>query len=401
VLRLLPRAERSMRPSLCLSCTVERRINNPFAHGQKGLAMIKKKDFVDVRDFTKEEYLELLKVIRILKEADQKGIQLPLLKGQTIALMFDQPSTRTRVSFESAMDKLGGDALYLETKTMHVGEGRETMKDTALVLSGMVDAIECRNESYDAVVDLAKWATVPVFNGMTSVSMHPTQALCDLFTITEHLPEGKRLEDVTVMWVGDNSADTSKENFHLGGVCRSDTFLFSEMGMTFIAAAPEKAKMLPEDKAIVEANCAKSGGKYIECDDPYEYASQVDFLLTDAWWYHGSDDLKPAKIEEFFPKYSIDEKLIAACPEWVKVMHPLPGNRGYEISNEVWDGPHSLLMEQAANRFHTQKGLLASFLYPRARQQKEAMALSYRAEVEKILTETIDKVQGTHYGEFE
>lgn len=362
--------------------------------------MIKKKDFVDVRDLTKDEYLELLEVIRILKEADQKGIQLPLLKGQTIALMFDQPSTRTRVSFESAMDKLGGDALYLETKTMHVGEGRETMKDTALVISGMCDAIECRNENHDAIVDLAKWATVPVFNGMSSVCMHPTQALCDLFTIMENLPAGKKLEDVKVMWVGDNSADTSEENYHLGGVCRSDTFLFAKMGMTFIAAAPERAKMLPEDVEIVEGFCKESGGKYIQTDDPYEYAADVDFLLTDAWWYHGSDHLKPQKLEEFFPKYSINEELIAACPEWVKVMHPLPGNRGYEISNEVWDGAHSLLMEQAANRFHTQKGLLAAYMYPRVRKQQEALQQYYTAQVEALTTETIDKVAGTHYGDW-
>lgn len=361
--------------------------------------MIKKKDFIDVRDFTKEEYLKMLDVIKTLKEADQKGIQIPLLKGQTIALMFDQPSTRTRVSFESAMDKLGGDALYLETKTLHVGEGRETMKDTALVLSGMCDAIECRNESYDAIVDLAKWATVPVFNGMASVCMHPTQALCDLFTVMENLPAGKKLEDVNVMWVGDNSADTSKNNFHLGGVCRSVAFLFSIMGINFIAAAPDSAKMLPEDKEIVLKNCEQSGGTYIETNDPYEYADKVDFIFTDAWWYHGSDDLKPQKIEEFYPKYCVNNKLIEACPEWVKVMHPLPGNRGYEIANDVWDGPHSLLMEQAANRFHTQKGLLATFLYPRARQQKEALVQYYKAEVEKALTETVDKVVGSHLGE--
>ncbi|WP_418723007.1 ornithine carbamoyltransferase [Enorma sp.] len=362
--------------------------------------MIKQKDFIDVRDFSKEEYLELLETIRVLKEADQKGIQLPLLKGQTIALMFDQPSTRTRVSFESAMDKLGGDALYLETKTMHVGEGRETMKDTALVISGMCDAIECRNENHDAIVDLAKWATVPVFNGMSSVCMHPTQALCDLFTVMENLPAGKKLEDVKVMWVGDNSADTSKENFHLGGVCRSVAFLFSIMGITFISCSPERAKMLPEDVAVCKANYEKSGGQFIQTDDPYEYIDQVDFLFTDAWWYHGSDDLKPQKLEEFFPKYSINEELIAAAPEWVKVMHPLPGNRGYEISNEVWDGPHSLLMEQAANRFHTQKGLLAAFLLPRKRPANEALAAYYTAQVEALTTETVDKVAGTHFGEW-
>ena len=361
--------------------------------------MITKKDFVDVQDFTKEEFLELLDIIGLLKEADQKGIQLDLLKGQTLAMMFDQPSTRTRVSFESAMDKLGGDALYLETKTLHVGEGRETLKDTALVLSGMVDAIEIRNESHAAIVELAKWATVPVFNGMSSVHMHPTQALCDLFTIVENLPAGKKLEDVKVMWVGDNSADTSEENYHLGGVCRSNALLASIMGYTFIAAAPKKAEILPEDLALVEANNKVSGGKYIKTDDPYEYIGEVDFLFTDAWWYHGSDHLKEAKLEEFFPKYSIDDELIAAAPDHVKVMHPLPGNRGYEIAESVWDGPHSLLIEQAANRFHTQKGLLAAFMYPRAREQKKALVDYYKGQVERRLTLTVDKVAGTHYDE--
>lgn len=359
--------------------------------------MITKKDFVDVQDFTKEEFLEMLETIRILKEADQKGIQIPLLKGQTIALMFDQPSTRTRVSFESAMDKLGGDALYLETKTMHVGEGRETLKDTALVLSGMVDAIEIRNESHEGIVELAKWATVPVFNGMSSAHMHPTQALCDLFTICENMPAGKRLEDVNVMWIGDNSVDHSPDNVHIGGVCRSNALLASIMGYNFISCAPEPAKMLPEDVALVQANYKKSGGKFIQTDDPYEYIDKVDFIITDAWWYHGTDNLKDKKIEEFYPKYQVNDKLIAAAPDWVKVMHPLPGNRGYEISEDVWDGPHSLLMEQAANRFHTQKGLLATFLYPRARKKQDALEQYYEAKVKANLTETIDKVAGTHY----
>ncbi len=360
--------------------------------------MIKKKDFVEIADFTKEEYFELLQVIRLLKEADQKGIQLPLLKGQTLALMFDQPSTRTRVSFESAMDKLGGDALYLETKTMHVGEGRETLKDTALVLSGMVDGIEIRNASQEGILELAKWATVPVFSGMSSACMHPTQVLCDLFTMTEHMPAGKKLEDLKIMWIGDNSVDHNPDNLHIGGVCRSEARLASIMGYDFISCAPKPAEMLPKDVAFCKSNYEKSGGHFIQTDDPYEYIDQVDFLFTDAWWYHGSDNLKDKKIEEFYPKYQINQQLIDAAPEWVKVMHPLPGNRGYEISDEVWDGPHSLLHEQAANRFHTQKGLLAAFMYPRTRQRKEALTQMYQAQVEELLTETVDKVAGTHYG---
>lgn len=123
----------------------------------------------------------------------------------------------------------------------------------------------------------------------------------------------------------------------------------------------------------------------------------MDFIFTDAWWYHGSDHLKDKKLDEFFPKYAVNDELIAAAPAWVKVMHPLPGNRGYEISESVWDGPHSLLIEQAANRFHTQKGLLVTFMYPRAREQKKALVDYYTAKVEQALTETIDKVEGTHY----
>lgn len=358
--------------------------------------MITKKDFIDVQDFTKEEFLEMVQTIRTLKEADQKGIQLDLLKGQTIALMFDQPSTRTRVSFESAMYKLGGGALYLETKTMHCGEGRETLKDTALVLSGMVDAIEIRNERHDAIVELAKWATVPIFNGMSSVHMHPTQALCDLVTMIENLPVGKKLEDMKVMWLGDNSADTSPDNFHLGGVCRSNALLASIMGYDFISCSPDSAKLLPADVAAMNKNYEKSGGKLIQTDDPYKYIDQVDYIITDAWWYHGSDNLKDDKIAEFYPKYSCDAKLIAAAPAHVKVMHPLPGNRGYEITDDVWDGEHSLLIEQAANRFHTQKGLLATFMYPRVREQKKALADMYRAQIEQTLTKTVDKIAGSH-----
>ncbi len=352
--------------------------------------MITKKDFVEIADFTKDEYQYLLQVIGLLKEAEQQGVQLPLLKSQSLALMFDQPSTRTRVSFESAMSKLGGHALYLETKTMHVGEHRETLKDTALVLSGMCDAIEIRAEEQAAILEIAKWATVPVFSGMSSKCMHPTQVLCDLFTMTEHMPAGKKLEDLKVMWVGDNSVGEK----HIGGVCRSEARLASIMGYDFISCAPKPAEMLPEDVAFCKGNYEKSGGRFIQTDDPYEYIDQVDFIITDAWWYHGSDHLKDEKIEEFYPKYSVDAKLIAAAPEHVKVMHPLPGNRGYEIAEDVWDGPHSLLHEQAANRYHTQKGLLAAFMYPRTQAKREALAQEYLAQAEKLLTPKFNKLAG-------
>ncbi len=340
--------------------------------------------FIETDDFTKEEYLEMLEVIRVLKEAEYKGIRLPLLKDQSLAMMFDQPSTRTRVSFEAAMTQLGGHALYLETKTLHCGEDRETIKDTAQVLSGMCDGIEIRTESQDTIIELAKHSDVPVFSGMSSKCMHPTQALCDLFTMTEYLPEGKKIEDIVYMFIGDNSVLGD----NIGGVCRTEARLLSKMGVTFISCAPPEAEMAPEDVAYCKAEMEKSGGKFIQTNDPLEYIADVDFIATDAWWYHGSDHLKDKKIATFFPKYSINEELLSHAKPEIKVMHNLPGNRGYEISDEVWDSEKSVLIPQAENRLHTEKGLLVYFMYP----LKVAKEKNVTAEQIATYTDTIEKM---------
>lgn len=324
--------------------------------------------FIETDDFTKEEYLEMLKVIKTLKDAESKGIRLPLLKDQSLAMMFDQPSTRTRVSFEAAMTQLGGHALYLETKTLHCGEDRETIKDTAQVLSGMCDAIEIRTESQDTIIELAKYAGVPVFSGMSSKCMHPTQALCDLFTMTEYMEEDKEIEDLVYMFIGDNSVLGD----NIGGVCRTEARLLSKMGVTFISCAPKEAEMAPEDVAYCKAEMEKSGGKFIQTNDPYEYIDQVDFIATDAWWYHGSDHLKDKKIATFYPMYAVNKELLAKAKPSVKVMHNLPGNRGYEIADDVWDSEQSILIPQAENRLHTEKGLLVYFMYPLLKE-KEAL----------------------------
>lgn len=331
------------------------------------------KHFIETDDFTKQEYLDMLKTIKTLKEAERKGIRLPLLKDQSLAMMFDQPSTRTRVSFEAAMTQLGGHALYLETKTLHCGEDRETIKDTAQVLSGMCDAIEIRTEAQDTIIELAKYSDVPVFSGMSSKCMHPTQALCDLFTMTEYWPEDKPLEDMVYMFIGDNSVLDD----NIGGVCRTEARLLSKMGITFISCAPKEAEMAPEDVAYCKAEMEKSGGKFIQTNDPDEYIADVDFIATDAWWYHGSDHLKDKKIATFYPKYAIDGELLAKAKPSIKVMHNLPGNRGYEISNEVWDSDQSILIPQAENRLHTEKGLLVYFMYPGLKKKPAQEDIDY------------------------
>lgn len=348
------------------------------------MQMARLRHFIETDDFTGEEYLKLLRLIGLLKEAEYKGIRLPLLKGQSLAMMFDQPSTRTRVSFEAAMTQLGGHALYLETKTLHLGEDRETIKDTAQVLSSMCDGIEIRTESQDTIVELAKHSSVPVFNGMSSKCMHPTQALSDLFTMSEYLPAGKRIEDIVYMFIGDNSVLGD----NIGGVCRTEARLLSKMGVKFISCAPKEAEMAPEDAAYCRAEMAKSRGEFIQTNDPYEYIGEVDFIATDAWWYHGSDHLKDKKIKTFFPDYSINGELLAKAKPEIKVMHNLPGNRGYEISDEVWDSEQSILIPQAENRLHTEKGLLVYFMYP-LKLEKEAKAKAEKAEEYRSMVDAL------------
>lgn len=318
------------------------------------------KHFIETDDFTKEEYLKILETIKILKEGEKKGIRIPLLKDMSLGMMFDQESTRTRVSFEVAMTQLGGHALYLSTKTLHCGSDMESIKDTALVLSSMCDAIEIRSKYQDTIIELAKYSTVPVINGMASKCMHPTQALCDIFTMMEHKPENKKLEDIVMMFIGDNSVG---ENY-MAGVCRTLSRLTGKLGMTFISCAPEEAAMLPVDVEYCKKEMAKSGGKFIQTTNPYEYIDMVDFIYTDSWWYHGIEHLKDEKVKLYMPKYQINSDLISKGPAHIKVMHCLPGNRGYEITDEVWDGEHSIIIKQSENRLHTQKGILAWFLLP-------------------------------------
>lgn len=339
------------------------------------------KHFIETDDYTKADYLSMLETIRVLKEAEKKGIRLPLLKDMSLGMLFDQPSTRTRVSFEVAMTQLGGHALFLETKTLHVGEQRETIKDTAAVLSSMCDVLEIRTEQQDTIVEFAKNSSVPVINGMSSKCMHPTQVLCDAFTMLENLPKGKKLEDIVFMYIGDNSVDG---NF-IGGVCRSEFRLMSKLGVTAISCAPDEARMKEEDVAYVNEQMKISGGKFIQTSDPYEYINQVDFIITDAWWYHGSDHLKDEKVALFMPKYQINQELLDKAPAHCKVMHCLPGNRGYEITNEVWDGEHSIIIPQSENRLHTQKGILAWLVYPNKKTPDEALKNYYMGKVQSLI----------------
>ncbi|MGE0067090.1 MAG: putrescine carbamoyltransferase [Solirubrobacterales bacterium] len=309
------------------------------------------KHFVDTQDFSREELAELVGLILLLKEADRAGALPELLHDRSLGMIFEEPSTRTRVSFEVAMAKLGGHALYLKPGEIHLGQ-RESLYDTAKVLSRMCDVIEARTLKHETVVELARDAEVPVINGLTDYN-HPTQAVCDLFTMSEHLPAGRNLHNCTVVFVGDRT-----------NVCSSTMFIATQFGMDFVHAAPAAYQAPPEWVEIAAANCAASGGSVTVTEDVESAVAGADFVYTDLWWWVDQEDEIPARREAFMPRYQVNEALIERAPAHAKFMHCLPASRGVEVTDAVIDGPRSIVFDQAENRLHAEKGILVWLTYP-------------------------------------
>lgn len=343
--------------------------------------LTRKNHLISDDDFTKDEILSILELIRKIKNAHYQGVQIPILKNKVLGMMFDQPSTRTRVSFETAMTQLGGHAEFLEFKSLHVGEGHETMRDTAEVISRMVDAIVIRTCEQKTIESFADYAFVPVINGC-SLDLHPTQAICDLFTMKEHLPD-REYKDMTIMAIG----DTNREYDRFCPVSGSMFRMAAILGMTYISCGPKEMQMCEEDQKIFNDLAKDSDAKLILTTEPEEYIGQTDFTMSDAWWYHGaeSEEFKSRRLNLLFPKYSVNQKLVNKGKKELGVMHCLPGFRDFEISNEVWDGPNSLLFEEAENRLHAEKGILAWFLY--GQEKSEALRNYHRGVVEDYLNE--------------
>lgn len=297
-----------------------------------------KKDFIAIADLTSAELIEYLVVAEKLKSKWRKGGNKPILDGETLGMVFQKPSLRTRVSFDMAMLQLGGHALYLSPNEIGLGQ-RESIADVARVLSRYVDGIMARVFAHAHVVELARFARVPVINGLSDWE-HPCQALADILTIQEAF--GK-LKGLKVVFLGDGN-----------NVARSLMFACALGGSEFVCVSPEGYAL---DEASVE-KARSMGGKVTQTRDPQAAVQGADVLYTDVWASMGQEQ-EAADRAKIFPPYQINEALVAIAKPKVIVMHCLPAHRGSEITDQVIDGPHSVVFDQAENRMHAQKAVLA------------------------------------------
>jgi ornithine carbamoyltransferase len=299
------------------------------------------KDFIAIADHSPEQLRHMLDVAKHLKkQLKETGRNDPIFAGKTLAMIFEKPSLRTRVSFSTAMIQLGGSSLMLRGEEMGWGH-REEIKDVARVIASMCDGIMARTFEHEKVLELAKWAKVPVINGLTDYN-HPCQAMADVLTIEEHF--GK-LQGLTMAFIGDGN-----------NVTRSLASAAGKFGMRFILASPAGYELPQADIDRIMSEMPSLD--LVTVHDPREAVREADVIVTDTWVSMGQEAEKARRVKDF-AGFAVDEKLLAEAPKQAVVLHCLPAYRGYEISDAVMESPRALVFQEAENRLHAQKAILA------------------------------------------
>ena len=305
--------------------------------------MLKGKDLLSIHDLSEEDVQEILETAAKLKAEQKAGIPHPLLKGKTLAMIFEKSSTRTRVSFETGIFQLGGQGVFLSTRDIQLGRG-EPVKDTARVLARYVDGIMIRTYAQSEVEEFAQYADVPVINALTDL-LHPCQVLTDLLTMQEY--KGKNLKGLHFAYIGDGN---NMANSYLYGCAKA--------GIHCTIACPKGYE--PNKDVLAKAlEDAKATGAVLKVvEDPAEAAKDADVLATDTWTSMGEEAEKEVR-EKVFRGYQINRELLALADKEAIILHCLPAYRGKEITEEVLEGYAHVIFDEAENRLHTQKAVMA------------------------------------------
>lgn len=303
---------------------------------------LKNKDLISIHDLNVGEVATILDVAKKLKRKQKAGEPHQYLKGKTLAMIFSKASTRTRTSFEVGFWQLGGHPIYLSDASSQIGRG-EPVKDTARVLSRFVDGIMIRTFSHQAVIELAKYATIPVINGLTDL-LHPCQALADIFTIQEKLEilKGRKLA-----FIGDGN-----------NMAHSLMYACAKVGMNMVCASPKGYQPNPEIYKLAQEDAAATGCTISVVEDMFKAAKGADVLYTDVWTSMGEEAEREKRFAALHT-YQVNQELLGKARPEAIVLHCLPAHRGEEITDEVIEGPHSVVFDEAENRLHVQKAIMA------------------------------------------
>ncbi len=302
------------------------------------------RDLLTLRDLTRDEILGLLRLSAELKR--DRRMFSGRLSGRSVAMIFEKPSTRTRISLDVAATELGAHPIYLRFDELQLGRG-ETVADTARALSRYVDLIAARVRRHSDLVELARWSDKPVVNALSDLD-HPLQTLADLLTIWEKLG---RLKGVKIAWIGDGN-----------NVCNSTLIGATKLGIHISIACPRGYE--PNESYLREAreNALRSGSRIELTEDPMKAAEGADVIMTDTFVSMGAESEREERLRIFMPRYRVSERLFEVAKPNAIFMHPLPAKRGEEVSPEVIDGVRSVVWDQAENRLHTAKAVILSIL---------------------------------------
>jgi ornithine carbamoyltransferase len=312
------------------------------------------KDVLSLQDLSSEEILSILRLSGNLKNELMSGDgekASQLLKGKVLGMIFQKPSTRTRVSFETGIFHLGGNALYLSTNDMQLSRG-ESIEDTGRTLSLYVNCIVARVYEHADVQMLADSASIPVINGLSD-TFHPCQILADLLTIQEHK---KKMKGLNLAWIGDGN-----------NVCNDLLLGCAKTGINMTAACPHGYEPLEQIVRLAREEEQKTGADITITDDPLQATKDADIIVTDTFLSIGKDQDKTTREEAFLPRYQVNSDLLKNAKRDVIFMHCLPAKRGQEVTSEVIDGSSSVIWDEAENRLHVQKALMCMLMLRRER----------------------------------